>query len=53
MEPFKILPVLVCRKGQVEESFMEKNVKQLRENLKINVQVLEPVVINEEKAVPF
>jgi hypothetical protein len=52
-ESFKVLPVLVCRKNQVEENFMEKKVKQLRENLKINVQILEHIVINEEKIFLF
>lgn len=28
-EYLKILPVLVCRKGQVKENFMEKKIKQL------------------------
>ncbi|MEM3696210.1 MAG: hypothetical protein QXQ94_01725 [Candidatus Bathyarchaeia archaeon] len=53
LEPFRILPVLVCRKGQVEENFMEKKIKRLRENLKNNVQLLEHIVINEEKDVPI
>ncbi|MEM3760101.1 MAG: hypothetical protein QXZ02_03200 [Candidatus Bathyarchaeia archaeon] len=51
MESFKILPVLVCRKGQVNENFMGKRIEQLREKLKINVQILEHAVINEEKEV--
>lgn len=53
LELFKVLPVLVCRKGQVEENFMEKRMEQLRENLKINVQILEHIVINDEKDVPI
>jgi L-fucose isomerase-like protein len=53
MEPFKILPVLICRKGQVEENFMEKKVKKLRENLKIPAQILEHAVINEEREIPL
>jgi hypothetical protein len=53
LELFKVLLVLVCRKGQVEENFMEKRMEQLRENLKINVQILEHVVINDEKDVPI
>ena len=52
-EPLKIFPVLVCRKGQVEENFMEKRIEQLRENLKINVQLLEHSVVNDEKDVPI
>jgi len=52
-EPLKIFPVLACRKGQVEENFMEKRMEQLRENLKINVQILEHVAINDEKDVPI
>jgi L-fucose isomerase-like protein len=53
LEPFNVLPVLVCRKGQVDENFMEKKIKKLRENLKTNVQILEHAVINEEKDVPL
>lgn len=50
--PFKILPILVCRKGQVDENFMNKKEKQLRENLKIQTEVLGHVVINEEGDIP-
>ncbi|MGC8895533.1 MAG: hypothetical protein ACP5LB_02020 [Candidatus Bathyarchaeia archaeon] len=53
MEPFKILPVLVCRKGQVDEDFMKKKIEQLKENLKINIQILEHAIVNEEKKVPL
>lgn len=53
MEPFKILPVLICRKGQVEENFMKKKVKKLSENLKIPAQILEHAVINEEREIPL
>jgi hypothetical protein len=53
MEPFKILPVLICRKGQVKENFMEEKVKKLGENLKIPAQILEHAVINEEGEIPL
>jgi L-fucose isomerase-like protein len=52
-EHLKIIPVLVCRKGQVKENFMEEKVKQLRKNLKIDAQILKDIVINEETDVPF
>lgn len=48
-ESLKILPVLVCRKRQVKENFMEKKIKQLRKNLKLDVQILTGVVINKEE----
>jgi len=50
-ETLKILPVLVCRKGQVKENFMPEKIKELKENLKLDVQILKSVVINEEKDV--
>jgi L-fucose isomerase-like protein len=52
-EHLKIIPVLVCRKGQVKENFMEEKVKQLRKNLKIDAQILKDIVINEETDVPL
>jgi L-fucose isomerase-like protein len=52
-EHLKIIPVLVCRKGQVKEKFMEEKVKQLRKNLKIDAQILKDIVINEETDVPL
>jgi L-fucose isomerase-like protein len=45
----KVLPILVCRKGQVKENFMEEKMKQLGENLKVDVQILKDVIINEEQ----
>jgi len=53
LELLKILPVLVCRKEQVKENFMEEKEKQLRENLKFDAQILKEVVINEEADVPL
>ena len=53
LEPLKILSVLVCRKGQVKENFMEEKMNQLRRNLKLDVQILKDVVVNEEKDVPL
>jgi hypothetical protein len=48
LELLKILPVLVCRKGQVTENFMEEKLKQLKKNLKVAVDILNAVIINEE-----
>lgn len=53
LELLKILPVLVCRKGQIKENFMEEKTKQLRENLEFDAQILKEVVINEEADVPL
>lgn len=44
----KVLPLLVCRKGQVKENFMEVKMKQLRKNLKVNVQFLKDTIITDE-----
>jgi len=52
-EPSKILPILVCRKSQVDESFMEEKMKQLRKNLKSDIKILEYAVVNEEKDIPI
>ena len=51
-EYFKILPVLVCRKRQAKENFMNKKIKQLNKNLKLNVKILKEIIINEERDVP-
>ena len=50
-ETFKVLPVLVCGKGEIWEKSFGKIVKDLKENLSGNIQVLNGVVINEEKEV--
>ena len=50
-ELLKILPVLVCRKGQVKENFMQEKVKQLEKHLKIDAQILDYAVVNDEKDV--
>jgi len=47
-ELLKVLPVLVCRKGQVKENFMEEKIKRLSKNLEVEVQILKDAVINEE-----
>jgi len=47
-EPLKILPILVCRRGQVKENFVEEKIRQLRNNLKFDAQILKEVVVNEE-----
>jgi len=49
LEPLRVLPVLVCRKGQVKDNFMEEKLKQLKKNLKSDVHILKPAIINEEK----
>jgi L-fucose isomerase-like protein len=46
LESLRILPVLVCRKEQTLESFMEEKLKQLEKNLKINVQILKDITVN-------
>lgn len=51
LKPLKILPVLVCRKGQVTQNFVEETLTQLRRNLKLDVQILKDIVINEKKDV--
>ncbi|MGQ9641821.1 MAG: hypothetical protein ACUVUF_06835, partial [Candidatus Bathycorpusculaceae bacterium] len=52
-EPYKILSILVCRKSQVDKSFIEEKMKPLRENLKSDIKILEYVVVNEEKDIPI
>jgi L-fucose isomerase-like protein len=51
LEPLRILPVLVCRKEQTLESFMEEKLKQLEKNLKVNFQILRDITVNDEKDV--
>jgi L-fucose isomerase-like protein len=51
LELLKILPVLVCRKEQVHEDFMDEKLKQLRKNLKVDVQILKGINVYEEKDV--
>ncbi len=45
----RILPVLVCRKGQIAENFMDEKLKQLKKNLNVDVEILKGIVINEEE----
>jgi len=49
LKPIKILPVLVCRKGQVTENFMKEKLTKLKRNLKLDAQILKDVVINEDR----
>lgn len=49
MEPLRVLPVLVCRKGQVKDNLMDEKLKDLRKNVRSDVQILKHIVINEEK----
>jgi L-fucose isomerase-like protein len=51
LEPLKILPVVVCRKEQVHENFLDEKLKQLRKSLKVDVQVLKGINVYEEKDV--
>ncbi|MEM3695232.1 MAG: hypothetical protein QXJ11_04665 [Candidatus Bathyarchaeia archaeon] len=48
-EQVKVLPVLVCRKGQVSERFLNERIKQLNKNLKIKAEILEGITINDEE----
>jgi len=49
----RILPVLVCKKGQVPENFMNEKLKQLNKNLTVAVKFLKVVIINEEEDIKF
>jgi L-fucose isomerase-like protein len=51
LKPLKVLPVLVCRKGQVRDDFMKEKLRILMKNVKSDVQILKHVTINEEKDV--
>jgi L-fucose isomerase-like protein len=51
LELLKILPVLVCRKEQVHENFMDEKLKQLRKSLKVDVQILKGIDVYEENDV--
>jgi L-fucose isomerase-like protein len=53
LELLRVLPVLVCRKEQVHEGFMDEKLKQLRKSLKVDVQILKGIVVYEEKDVPL
>jgi L-fucose isomerase-like protein len=48
LKPLRVLPVLVCRKNQVKDGFMEEKLKILRKNAKSDVQILKHIIINEE-----
>jgi L-fucose isomerase-like protein len=50
-ELLKIFPVLVCRKGQTHENFMDEKLAQLRKNLKVDVQILRDIAVNDEAGV--
>jgi len=49
----RVLPVLVCRKGQVPENFMNEKLEQLKKNLTVAAEILKVVAINEEEDVRF
>lgn len=48
---FKVLPVLVCGRGEIWERTFGKIVEGLKKNLSSDIQVLKGVIINEEKEV--
>lgn len=48
---FKVLPALVCGKGEIWEKTFGKMVEDLKGNLSRDIQVLKGVIINEEKEV--
>jgi L-fucose isomerase-like protein len=45
--------VLVCRKEQTHENFIDEKLKQLRKSLKIDVQILKGIDVYDEKDVPL
>ena len=49
-ETLKVLPVLVCRKGEEEEKFAGK-VEQLTNKLTFEAQVLKEIIVNDERDV--
>jgi L-fucose isomerase-like protein len=48
MGSIKVLPVLVCRKGQVPEQFLSETMETLHKNLNIETEILGGVTINDE-----
>jgi hypothetical protein len=46
---FKVLPVIVCRKEQLEEQHFVQRIEELRKNLVVEVSLLKEVMVNEEK----
>jgi len=50
-ETFKVLPVLVCRKGEIWEKTFGGMLKGLKKNLSSKIQVLNGIIINEETEV--
>jgi len=47
----EVLPVLVCRKEDVKEEFLERRIAQLKNNLTFKPRILKAVIINEERDV--
>jgi hypothetical protein len=47
----KVLPVLICRNEDVKREFLERRIEQLRNNLSFKPQLLEAIVVNEERDV--
>lgn len=45
---FKVLPILVCRRGQIKEVNFPRRVEELKENILPEVQVLEEAVVSDE-----
>jgi L-fucose isomerase-like protein len=50
-ECLQVLPVLVCRKEDVKEEFLERRVEQLRNSLTFKPQILKAVIVNDERDV--
>jgi hypothetical protein len=48
-KPFKVLPVMLCRKEQLEEQHLVQRIKELQKNLVVEVSLLKEVVVNDEK----
>jgi len=46
---FKVLPVLVCLKKIMDAKTFKKRLKKLKENISVEAQILEEVIVNEEK----
>jgi hypothetical protein len=51
LELLKVLPVLVCRKEQTHENFMDEKLEQLRKSLKVDVKILKSIDVYDDKDV--
>lgn len=48
-KPFKVFPIMVCRKEQLEEEHFVQRIEEFRKNLVVEISLLKEVVITEEK----